>query len=81
MPPRRSAKDRPLSLFAVQRADYDQIVFVWDKQTPFSQKRDGKLYEISFNTPVSADSVDLRQVMSVLPRGFKIGVFHHGTAS
>ncbi len=71
VPPRRLAKDRPLSLFVVQRADYDQIVFVWDKQTPFSQKRDGKLYEISFNTPVSADSVDLRQVMSVLPRGFQ----------
>ena len=65
---RRSASLRPLSLFAVQRPEHDQIVFVWNKKTPFSQKTENGAYEISFNTPLSADSVDLRQVMSVLPK-------------
>lgn len=62
-----SDKDKPVSLFAVQRANADQIVFSWRERTPFSQETKNGVYQISFRTDIPADSIDLTQIVSVLP--------------
>lgn len=61
----------PLRLFAVQRKDLNQIVFSWDRQMPFQEKKGEGVYEITFDSSIPSGDLDLRQVISVLPQNLQ----------